>query len=139
MRISLDFSSLRRVRFYEYALRFLLGGLVTLATGLIAHSFGAAIGGLFLAFPAIFPASCTLVEKHEAEKKKNHGLNGTVRGRKAAALDSFGAVLGSIRLAGFAIVGWQCFPTYPAALVLLAATFTWLVISLAAWEIRQVL
>jgi len=97
MRISLDFSSLRRVRFYEYALRFLLGGLVTLATGLIAHSFGAAIGGLFLAFPAIFPASCTLVEKHEAEKKKNHGLNGTVRGRKAAALDSFGAVLGKHR------------------------------------------
>lgn len=139
MRMSLDFSSLRRVKYHEYAVRFLLGGLVTLATGLIAHSFGAAIGGLFLAFPAIFPASCTLVEKHEAEKKKNRGLRGTVRGRKAAALDSFGAALGSIGLAGFAVVGWRCFPTYAAALVLFSATFTWLAISLAAWEIRNVL
>ena len=139
MRISLDFSSLRRVKVHEYALRFLLGGLVTVATGLIAHSFGAAIGGLFLAFPAIFPASCTLVEKHEAQKKKTRGLKGSVRGRKAAALDSFGAALGSIGLAGFAVVGWRCFPTYPAALVLVVATMTWLGISLAAWQIRNVL
>lgn len=139
MRISLDFSSLRRVEVHEYALRFLLGGLVTVATGLIAHSFGAAIGGLFLAFPAIFPASCTLVEKHEAEKKKSRGLKGTVRGRRAAALDSFGAALGCIGLAGFAVVGWRCFPTYPAVLVLLGASFTWLVSSLAAWRIRKAL
>jgi hypothetical protein len=30
---------------------------------------GPRVGGLFLAFPAIFPASATLVEKHEKQKK----------------------------------------------------------------------
>ena len=28
---------------------------------------------LFLAFPAIFPASATLIEKHEKEKKEREG------------------------------------------------------------------
>jgi hypothetical protein len=47
---------------------------MTLITGLIAHAFGATIGGLFLAFPAIFPASASLIEKHEIEKKRKHEL-----------------------------------------------------------------
>jgi hypothetical protein len=51
------------------------------------------VGGLFLAFPAIFPASATLVEKHEAENKKRRGLSGMVRGREAAALDAAGAAM----------------------------------------------
>ena len=35
---------------------------------------GPGIGGLFLAFPAIFPASATLVEKHEKQKKNRAGI-----------------------------------------------------------------
>jgi hypothetical protein len=30
--------------------------------GLLAKKFGSTVGGLFLAFPAIFPASATLIE-----------------------------------------------------------------------------
>jgi hypothetical protein len=32
------------------------------------------VGGLFLAFPAIFPASATLIEKHVRERKEKAGL-----------------------------------------------------------------
>ena len=47
-----------------------------MATGIIAKKFGPGMGGLFLAFPAIFPARATLVEKHEKEKKQQAGMEG---------------------------------------------------------------
>jgi len=122
MYVAIDFSALRRVKFHEYALRFLLGGSITVVTGIIAHKFGAAMGGLFLAFPAIFPASCTLIEKHEVEKKSKLGLDGRVRGRKAAALDAVGAALGSIGLVGFAAVAWQWLERHESTLILGLAT-----------------
>jgi hypothetical protein len=37
-----------------------MGGLVTVITGIVAKNWGPVIGGLFLAFPAIFPASATI-------------------------------------------------------------------------------
>ena len=46
-----------------------------------------------MAFPAIFPASATLIEKHEKERKARAGIRNTLRGRQAAALDAPGAVL----------------------------------------------
>lgn len=67
---TIDLSDLRRTQPHEYAVRFLFGGLITMVAGLIAHHFGPSAGGLFLAFPAIFPASATLVERHEIEKKR---------------------------------------------------------------------
>jgi hypothetical protein len=36
---------------------------MTAIPGWIASKYGPVVGGLFLAFPAIFPASATLVEK----------------------------------------------------------------------------
>ena len=77
-----DLAGLRRTKWYDYAIRFLFGGLITAAAGLIAQRWGPRIGGLFLAFPAIFPASATLVEKHERQKKNRAGLQGAVRGAK---------------------------------------------------------
>lgn len=70
MRIKVDFSTLGQTKWRDYAVRFLLGGLITVVAGIIAKKFGPGIGGLFLAFPAIFPASATLIEKHEKEKRK---------------------------------------------------------------------
>src|ERR1700726_428131 len=66
MRIHFDISALRAAKWYEYALRFLFGGAITVITGVLARRCGPVFGGLFLAFPAIFPASATLVEKHDA-------------------------------------------------------------------------
>jgi hypothetical protein len=65
MAVKLKLSALAEGHWYEYAVRFVLGGAVTMLAGWIATEWGPVIGGLFLAFPAIFPASATLVEKHE--------------------------------------------------------------------------
>jgi hypothetical protein len=51
-------------------------------------SLTSSIGGLFLAFPAIFPASATLIEKHVRERKEKAGLPGARRGKEAAAFDA---------------------------------------------------
>ena len=55
MRIGLDVSSMQHIRWRNYAVRFVFGGIVTALTGLIARRYGPGVGGLFLAFPAIFP------------------------------------------------------------------------------------
>jgi hypothetical protein len=60
MIVKVKLEALRETKWYEYALRFVLGGLVTVGAGLIADIYGPATGGLFLAFPAIFCASATL-------------------------------------------------------------------------------
>ncbi len=77
MKIHVELNVVQQTKWYEYALRFLFGGLITATAGIIAKKFGPEIGGLFLAFPAIFPASATLIEKHEKEKKARRQLNGT--------------------------------------------------------------
>jgi len=59
-----------------------------------------------LAFPAIFVASATLVEKHERERKQKRGLAGRRRGTDAAALDAAGAALGTLGLVAFGSVVW---------------------------------
>ena len=74
MLIQVDPSALGQTKWHEYAVRFLFGGLITAIAGIIAKKFGPGVGGLFLAFPAIFPASATLIEKHEKEKKESEGL-----------------------------------------------------------------
>ena len=99
-------SALRQTHWYEYLVRFVLGGVMTVATGVIAARFGPVIGGLFLAFPAIFPASATLIEKHVRERKEKADLPGARRGKEAAALDAAGAVLGSFGLVAFGLVIW---------------------------------
>ena len=137
MQIEFDVAALRRTHWYEYVLRFAFGGAVTVAAGLIARRYGPAFGGLFLAFPAIFPASATLVHSHETEKKRKAGVMDDTRGRKAAALDARGAALGSVGLCGFATLLWQVLPHHNGFLSLLAALATWLATALLLWRMRR--
>src|SRR5947207_8541017 len=102
MTIALSTSGLKRTQWWEYALRFVLGGLITVVSGLIAKKFSPSVGGLFLAFPAILAASTTLVERHERQRKEQKGMGGMYRGRHAAGADAAGAAMGSIGLVGFA-------------------------------------
>jgi hypothetical protein len=92
--IEIDWSSLKDTKPHEYAVRFLFGGLATVVADLIARRYGPGIGGIFLAFPAIFPASATLIEGHEKNRKAAVGSDGRSRGGMAASLDSSGASLG---------------------------------------------
>ena len=70
MIVRFNTSALGDIRWYEYAIRFALGGAMTVIAGLIASRYGPIVGGLFLALPAIFPASATLIEKHQRERKE---------------------------------------------------------------------
>jgi hypothetical protein len=139
MRIKVDLSTFGQTKWHDYAVRFLFGGLITALAGIIAKKYGPGIGGLFLAFPAIFPASATLIEKHEKEKKESLGLNGASRGSSAASIDAAGSSMGSIGLFVFAFVIWQLMPRDRAWIVLGGATVLWLGVSAAVWQIRKAL
>jgi hypothetical protein len=138
MVVKFQLSALRRTKWYEVILRILFGGLTTVATGMIAKSYGPVVGGLFLAFPAIFPASATLVEKHEKEKKQRAHTDVVNQARRAVALEARGTAMGSIGMAAFAIVVWQFLSGKIPWLVLTAATLSWLITSLLIWELRRV-
>ncbi|MBV8475465.1 MAG: DUF3147 family protein [Acidobacteria bacterium] len=126
-------SALAETRWYQYAARFFLGGLITAMAGLIAKHYGPRVGGLFLAFPAIFPASATLIEKHERQHKAEHGLHGEQRARKAVGADAAGAAMGSVALIAFALVVWQELPNLPSPVVIATATLVWLVSAGLIW------
>jgi hypothetical protein len=136
MMVHLKFSALRGVQWHEFAIRFVLGGAMTVIAGSIASRFGAATGGLFLAFPAIFPASVTLVEKQVRQRKEQKGLRGTRRGQEAAALDARGAALGGLGMIGFAGAIYLLIE-YSAVWALVAATVLWASISVLAWLWRR--
>ena len=129
-------SSLKESRWYEYLIRFVLGGVATIFTGLISSRYGASVGGLFLALPAIFCASATLIEKHEIRCKREAGLSGERRGQMAAAVDSAGATLGALGMLAFAAVLWLTVERSVAG-AFIAASFAWLVVSIAAWYVRR--
>ena len=135
--IEIDPKGLRGMGWRDYVLRFILGGGVTASAGVIAKIYGPVIGGLFLAFPAIFPASATLIEKHEIKKKAKAGFDGTIRGVKAASIDAAGAAIGTIGLALFALILWRLLNHYPSWAVLVAATLVWLFWSVAGWLVMK--
>ena len=137
MIIRVDASGLKQTKWHEYALRFVAGGIVTVLAGMIARRWGPGIGGLFLAFPAIFPASVTLMEKHERQRKQEKGLQGAAPGTDVAAIDALGAAMGSVGLVGFAGICWWLIPKYPAPLALGGAAVAWLLVSFSIWIIRQ--
>jgi hypothetical protein len=137
MMLSVKISALKESRPREYAVRFLFGGACTVLAGLIAKRFGPGVGGLFLAFPAIFPAGASLIESHEKRRKREAGMDGTRRGREAASLDAAGAALGAIGLAGFAAVVWLMLTRHTAVGVIAGATGVWAALSTALWTVRR--
>jgi F0F1-type ATP synthase assembly protein I len=91
-------------------------------TGLISSRYGATIGGLFLALPAIFCASATLIEKHEIRRK-----------RKAGAA---GAALGALGMLAFAIV-FASMVERSIAVAFIGASLAWVATSGVAWCVRR--
>jgi 4-hydroxybenzoate polyprenyltransferase len=137
MIVKLDLAGLKETTWRQYLIRFIFGGLVTAIAGGIGKEWGPVVAGLFLAFPAIFPASATLVEKHERERKEREGLHGERRGMEAAAADALGAAIGSIGLLAFAAICWLLIPRYSPLLVLAGATLAWFLVAGSIWILRK--
>jgi hypothetical protein len=135
MKIGIRTAALAHTRWYGHVLRFVLGGAVTVAAGLVARAFGPAVGGLLLAFPAILPAALILLYRSQNEQAHPPGRG--ARGRRAALLASVGAATGSFGLIAFALVVWAALGHAPTWSVLVGATAVWAVVAVSAWIARK--
>ena len=121
--VEVDPKGLGKNTWKSYAVRFVFGGVITFITGLIAARFGPVVGGLFLAFPAILPASLTLVKKHDGEEK--------------AGEDALGSITGTFGLAAFGGVIWGLGATLAAWQALLCAAAAWTVVGTSLWFVAH--
>jgi microcompartment protein CcmK/EutM len=133
---SIDFSSVREAHWWQFAVRFVLGGAVTACTGL-GLNIGSGRRWPLPVLPAIFPASATLIGRHETDKKLKAGIHDSARGRKAAALDAAGAVFGGWGLVCFGFAAWLTLPRYPTAVALALAGIVWVIVSTSLWWLRR--
>jgi hypothetical protein len=132
--------SLQQARWWEYVIRFVFGGLVTVMAGIVAKIYGPVVGGLFLAFPSIFPASVTLVHTHKKRREQNKGKSeeeSDEKGTRAAWKTAEGAALGSVGLFCFGLVIWLLPRFLPPWLVLFVALVAWVAGALLAYFIRD--
>ncbi|MGH7765174.1 MAG: DUF3147 family protein [Candidatus Dormibacteraceae bacterium] len=112
---------IRSHKFKDYAARFCFGAAISLVAGLIGMRFGPHVGGIFLGFPAILPASLTLIQKKS--------------GRTEAAIDSEGAVLGSLALLAFAGFTWLFAVNLGVPWTLVLALAVWLGIAVLLYAV----
>lgn len=118
-----DLSALRKVKPADLAIRFGFGAAISVVAGLAGIVLGHIVGGMLLAFPAIAPATLTLIEKED--------------GNAAAVHDVGGAIFGGIGLVAFALVGFFLFGRLPAAAVLVACLLAWSAVSIAFYTLRS--
>jgi hypothetical protein len=112
---------LEKARPRDYIIRFAFGGIIALVCGVVGRRWGLAVGGMAMAFPAILPASLTLVTEHD--------------GRAKAEQDARGGFLGAFGMAAFAVVAWLGSSAANAALVLAVALVAWVAVSAGAWKL----
>lgn len=117
---SLDLRVLKEASWKEHALRFFFGGLVTAFTGLVTNAFGPVVGGAFLAFPAILPASLTLATRHA--------------GKKAAMDEAKGATLASVALAAFGVMAMTT-GELRFSVSLALALAAWMLVATVLWAL----
>jgi uncharacterized membrane protein (GlpM family) len=110
--VGVHLGALRDLPVRDLLVRFGFGAAISAVAGLVSVLAGSEPGGILLAFPAILPATLTLIEKEESE-------------RQAEDLD-VGSILGAAALASFAIVVWQYMDEQSAPVVLAVATAAWL-------------
>jgi len=102
----------------DYLVRFAFGASISLIAALISLKYQL-FGGMFLAFPAILPASLTLIERD--------------LGTDEARIDAEGAIIGAVGLLAFALVAAFGIKTIGAIPALVAAAAAWLVVSLGIY------
>jgi hypothetical protein len=121
----------------EYLTRFLFGGVTCMIAGVAGNHFGPVVAGLLMAFPAIYPASITLLIDHEKQKRANAGLDGTKRGRLLAAMDSQGTTFGCVGLMVFGLAMWKLLARSGMGWSMVVATVAWFVAAALCWQIQR--
>jgi hypothetical protein len=106
---------LRKITTSEMVTRFGFGSLAATVAGVIALTLGNRVGGLFLAFPSILPASITLIAKQH--------------GREKAEIDAAGATIGALSLIGFAATSLVLIGHLPIVAVEGCALAVWFAVS----------
>jgi uncharacterized protein DUF3147 len=91
VRPRLELRRAREVPFQHLAVRFALGAAISVAAALIGTAVGTRFGGMFLAFPAILPASLTLIEHEEGVRRADRCAVGAVLGGAALLVFAGGA------------------------------------------------
>lgn len=110
---------LRGIRARELAIRFGFGASIAVVAAAATMRFGPRVGGLFLAFPAILPASLTLIERTDGGSHARH--------------DAHGAAFGSLGMMAFALTVLLMATKAAPPLALAAATGSWLMASVGAF------
>jgi hypothetical protein len=119
--VSIDLGKLGQSKPADYVIRFAFGASIAAAAALVSMRFGPRVGGLFLAFPAILPATLTLLEKKEGKAK--------------ACADASGGVLGAAGLAAFAAVALVLLRHTAPLLALGVALIAWIVVAVGLYFI----
>jgi Protein of unknown function (DUF3147) len=119
--VAFDLKKLGKSKPGDYAVRFAFGAAIAVVAAVISMAFGQKVGGLFLAFPAILPATLTLLEKKEGKTK--------------ACADASGGVLGALGLAAFAAVALLLLRRTAPVLALGLALLAWTVVAVGLYFI----
>ena len=118
MPIQIQFGRLRSISAKHYVIRFGFGFVTSVIAAVVGQLAGGRVGGLFLAFPAILPATLTLLESKE--------------GIAQALSDIRGATIGAIGMVAFAVVMVVGVLRFQS-LALIAALLAWGVVSGAVY------
>ena len=103
----------------------------------VPKQFGPAVGGLFLAFPAIFPASATLIEKDESQKKEKGDCTAPSAEGKPRVWMPLAQRWGASVCSGLLLIVWHFIPNHRAWAVLQIGTLAGLGVSVMMWMIRK--
>ena len=118
-RITFEPSRLRDVRLRSLAVRFAFGFSISIVVGAIGLAAGDRVAGLFLAFPAILPASLTLIAEEDGEDK--------------ATVDAVGACFGSLGLVAFGATSWCLLSRVPPVAAELGALVAWGIVAIGSY------
>src|SRR5437588_116002 len=110
-----DPGKVRDVKSSDLAIRFGFGAAISIVAALLTAGFGPYVGGMFLAFPAILPATLTLLEQKHGTEDALHDVRG--------------AVLGSLGLVAFALTAAITFGRKPIGVALALASAAWVAVS----------
>ena len=108
----------------DYAVRFAFGAAIALVAGMLGMWLGPKLGGVFLGFPAILPASLTLIQKKD--------------GKQQAAIDSEGAVLGAVAFVAFAIVVAVAIMRLGVVPTVIVGLIVWTMIAVALYAVARI-